>query len=324
MNNFFKGKQVLVTGGAGFIGSNLVHKLIESEAAVSIIDDFSTGSINNLNDISDNSNVSIVKESIVDNDMVDTMVKYSDIVFHLAAKNITDSTKDPYSDLLVNVNGTFNILQAAHKYKTKKIIYTSSASVYGNARYLPINENDSLNILNPYAASKQSGENYCMAFYETYGVPVTVMRYSNVYGPQHSLDKQNPSCGVIPKFIITALNNDPINIHGDGEQTRDFTYIDDIIEATMMAAASPKSDGEVFNVATGKEISINDLVNKIINISADTNVNSQSVEHIHRRDIDNLRRRVLNIEKIRKHLRWTPNTSIDVGLKKTYSWFAKG
>jgi len=91
-----------------------------------------------------------------------------------------------------------------------------------------------------------------------------------------------------------------------------------------MAAASPKSDGEVFNVATGKEISINDLVNKIINISADTNVNSQSVEHIHRRDIDNLRRRVLNIEKIRKHLRWTPNTSIDVGLKKTYSWFAKG
>jgi UDP-glucose 4-epimerase len=207
-----------------------------------------------------------------------------------------------------------NILIAAKKYGIEMIVYSSSASVYGNARYLPVNEDDRITILNPYAASKLSAENYCMAFYESYGIPVAVLRYSNVYGIKQS--PNNPYCGVVSKFFDSVLNDHPIQIHGDGEQTRDYTYVDDVVEATMLAALSPKVVGEVLNIGTGKETSVRELANLVLEISG----KNMKPIFIDRRDIDNIRRRVLNIEKVRKHLKWIPTTPLEEGLRKTYKW----
>ncbi len=214
----------------------------------------------------------------------------------------------------MNAGGMLNILIAAKKHRNERIVYASSASVYGNPRYLPINEDDRVNILNPYAASKLSAENYCMAFCESYDVPVTILRYSNVYGINQS--PLNPYCGVVSKFFTSVLNNSPPQIHGDGEQTRDFTFVDDVVEATLLAALSPRVVGEILNVGTGKETSVRHLANLIIELSG----KSLQPIYIDRRDIDNLRRRVLNIEKIRKNLKWIPSTPLEEGLSKTYKW----
>lgn len=307
----FENKSVLVTGGTGFIGSNLVNKLVKLDAEVTVLDDLFTGDVKNIYSMKD---INLVIGSVTDRNLVKKIVKGVDLVFHLAARNIIVATKNPYEDLQVNVFGTFHILEAAREYKVERVVYTSSASVYGNGRYLPINEDDPLSILNPYAASKLSGENYCMAFYETFGVPVTVLRYSNIYGTNQS--PKNSYCGVISKFFNSAKKGKPPEIHGDGEQTRDFTFVADAVDATLLAAVCPKAEGEIFNVGTGKETSINDLAVAIIQLTG----NSMEPVYIDRRDIDNLRRRVLNIEKIRKNLKWIPETPLKKGLEKTFAW----
>ena len=303
--------RILVTGGAGFVGSNLVKKLSEEGALITVLDDLYTGDLALIEGIP---RLRFVKGSVTDIDLVEDLVEKSEIVFNLAARNIIVSTKRPRVDFKVNAGGTLNILLAAKKYGIKRIVHTSSASVYGNARYLPINEDDRLQVLNPYAASKLSAENYCAAFSESYDIPVTVLRYSNVYGYNQS--PCNPYCGVVSKFFTSLINDKPAIIHGDGEQTRDFTFIEDAVEATMLAALSPKVVGEVLNVGTGKETSVKDLVNLIIKISG----KDIQPAYEDRRDIDNLRRRVLNIEKIRQNLRWIPTTPLETGLLKTYEW----
>jgi len=308
----FENKLVLVTGGAGFIGSNLVDRLVKLNAKVTVLDDLFTGDVKNIHSMK---YINFIRGSVTDRNLVKKLVKGVNLVFHLAARNIIVSMKNPYKDLQVNVFGTFNILEAARKYKVERVVYTSSASVYGNGRYLPINEDDPLNILNPYAASKLSGENYCMAFYETFGVPIAILRYSNVYGYHQS--PKNGYCGVISKFFNNARKGKSPEIHGDGEQTRDFTFVEDVVDATLLAAVSPKAEGEIFNVGTGKETSINELARAVIQLTG----NSMKPVYVDRRDIDNLRRRVLNIEKIRKNLKWIPETPLKNGLEKTYEWF---
>ena len=194
-------------------------------------------------------------------------------------------------------------------------MYSSSASVYGNPRSIPINEDDLLWTLSPYAVSKLGGENYCTAFAESYGLRVATVRYSNVYGVGQRPD--NPYCGVVSKFLVEAHAGRPISVHGDGEQTRDYTYIDDAVEATLLAAIHPRAEGEVFNVGTGIETSVNRLaeaVGEALGVEVD-------VRHIDRRDIDNIRRRVVNIEKIRRMLRWTPQWTLPRGLGETAAWY---
>lgn len=194
------------------------------------------------------------------------------------------------------------------------MLYTSSTSVYGNPRYLPINEDDHLSLLTPYAVSKLGGENYCMAFYESYGLPATAVRYSNIYGPGQ--DPANPYCGVVAKFIESLFAGEPPVIHGDGNQTRDFTFIDDAVEATVRAATSDRALGEVFNVGTGTETRVNELAALLVRI-----VGSDRVPvHKDRRDVDNIRRRVVNIEKTRRALRWIPETTLEQGLQLTVAW----
>ena len=307
----FKGKKVLVTGGAGFIGSNLVDKLVSEQAEVTVLDDLFTGKVENISSLND---IHFIKGSIANHKLVEQLVHQVDLVFNLAARNIIVSTRRPELDFEVNARGVFNVLLAARNYGIERIIYTSSASIYGNPKYLPINEDDCINILNPYAASKSTGENYCFAFYETYKVPMVILRYSNVYGINQY--PENPYCGVVSKFFESVMDGKVPKIHGDGEQTRDFTFVEDVVEATLLAAISPKAEGEVFNVGSGIETSINRLVKFIL----DLNGNNLEPIHIDRRDIDNIRRRVLNIEKIRHTLRWIPTTTLEIGLEKTYQW----
>lgn len=307
----FLNLRVLVTGGAGFIGSNLVDRLVEEGAHVTVLDDLFTGKKENIYYFHQ---IRFVKGSVTQLDLVSKLVKEADIVFHLAVRNIIVSTRSPQMDFLVNTGGTFNVLFAAQKHQIQRVVYASSASVYGNPKYLPVNEDDGYNILNPYAASKLSGEHFCFAFHETFGVPVVILRYSNVYGVRQS--PENPYCGVVSKFFDQIEKGERPCIHGDGQQTRDFTYVMDVVEATLLAGISPKVDGEVFNVGSGKETSINELAQLIIEITQ----KKVTPKHIERRDIDNIRRRVLNIEKIRRMLRWIPKTSLKGGLTETYQW----
>jgi UDP-glucose 4-epimerase len=319
MENFtqLKGKKILVTGGAGFIGSNLVDKLVRMGAKVTVLDDLFTGDTANIDELDE---INFVRGSVTDAFLVNELVSKADIVFHVACRNIIVSTKNPFDDFQVNVGGTYNILLASKNHNIEKVVYTSSASVYGNALYIPIHEEEGLRPLNPYAASKLSAENYCIAYYESFDLPVTIVRYSNVYGIKQS--PTNPYCGVISKFLDAIEKGIRPKIHGDGEQTRDFTYIDDAVSATILAAISPKTVGEVFNLGSGKETSVINLARTVIAI-ANGHIGDMEPEYIDRRDIDNVRRRVLNIEKIRKTLHWVPKTSLESGIEMTHQWFTE-
>ena len=305
-----KDRLVLVTGGAGFVGSGLVKRLMAIGARVTVLDDLFTGRRENL----PAEGFEFVEGSVCDPPMVEHMVAGAEIVFHCAARNIVVSTRDPRQDYETNIGGTLNVLLAARATGPKRVVYTSSASVYGNPRSLPLNEDDPLSLLTPYSVSKLAGENYCMAFYESYGLPTTAVRYSNIFGPGQ--DPANPYCGVVAKFAEALFAGRAPVIHGDGNQTRDFTYIDDAVEATILAATSDRATGEVYNVGTGVETRVNELAALLIRLIG---VNVEP-EHSDRRDVDNIRRRVVNIEKTRRALRWVPEVTLETGLKRTVEW----
>jgi UDP-glucose 4-epimerase len=309
------GHRVLVTGGAGFVGSNVVTRLLELGSSVTVLDDFFTGLRENVSRFEGRARV--IEGSVVDEALVGRLVAESDYVIHMAARNIIASTRNPREDFATNIGGTLNVLMAARESGIRRVVYTSSASVYGNPRHLPIDEGDATNMLSPYAVSKYAGENYCKAFFENYGLSVSSLRYSNVYGP--SQRPENPYCGVVAKFFANAMSGEPLLIHGDGDQTRDYTYVRDAVEATLLSAVSPRADGQVYNVGTGRETSVNQLAAMIIRITGQ----NVTPRHIDRRDIDNIRRRVLSIEKARSELRWVPDTTMENGLRATHDWLLR-
>ena len=305
-------ERIVVTGGAGFIGSTIVRRLLQLGASVIVLDDFFTGNERNLP--IGHSCLEVVRGSVTNFRLVRDVIRDVTIVIHEAARNIIVSTRDPREDCEVNVKGTLNVLLAVRDSRVRRTVYASTSSVYGNPRYLPINEDDGVNTLNPYSVSKCAGENYCKAFYESYGVSTAIVRYSNVYGPGQRPD--NAYCGVVAKFFQAAMDGAPLQIHGDGEETRDYTYIDDAVEATLLAAFSAKAEGQVFNVGTGRETTVNQLARMVLGA---TRAQVEPV-YVDRRDIDNIRRRVLNIEKIRRELRWIPLVTLERGLQATYKW----
>lgn len=306
----FGARRILVTGGAGFVGSAVTRRLVDAGARVTVLDDLFTGKADAIP-----TGAQLVQGSVTDFGLVKELVADHSLILHLAARNIIASTANPLDDYATNIGGTLNILLAARESKVDRVVYSSSASVYGNPRSIPINEDDALWTLSPYAVSKLGGENYCTAFAESYGLRVATVRYSNVFGPGQRPD--NPYCGVVSKFLVEAHAGRPITVHGDGEQTRDYTYIDDAVEATLLAAVHPRAEGEVFNVGTGIETSVNRLaasIGEALGVSVD-------IRHVDRRDIDNIRRRVVNIEKIRRMLRWTPQWTLDRALVETANWY---
>jgi UDP-glucose 4-epimerase len=308
----FGGRRVLVTGGAGFVGGAVVRRLVDMGARVTVLDDLFTGIAETVP-----TGAQLVQGSVTDVGLVHELVAAHSVVFHMAARNIIASTKNPRDDFETNIGGTLNVLMAARQSSADRVVYTSSTSVYGNPRSIPINEDDGLVLLSPYAVSKLGGENYCLAFYESYGLPVSVVRYSNVYGPGQR--PENPYCGVVSKFFAAALAGESLLIHGDGEQTRDFTFVDDAVDATLLAAVHPRAEGEVFNVGTGIETSVNALAAAIVRaVRSDA-----SISHVDRRDIDNIRRRVVNIEKIRRMLHWAPQVTLEHGLETTAEWIRR-
>lgn len=307
-----RNKNVLVTGGAGFVGSNLVKTLVEQyDCNVTVLDDLFTGSEENLSGVAHN----FVLGSVEDKLLVDRTVKGMDVVFHLAARNIIVSNNNPREDLNVNVGGSFNMFEACLTHNVRRVVYTSTSSIYGNSQALPIREGNPKSFLNFYSAGKYSAEVYARTFYEVFGLPVSIVRYSNVYGTNQS--PTNPYCGVIGKFIEAALTGQPLKVHGDGEQTRDYTYIDDAINATIAAAIYPLAVGQDYNIGTGTETSVKELAELVISV---TGSNSR-ISHVENRDIDNIRRRCIDINKAMNELHYIPSYSVDQGLKATVNWF---
>jgi UDP-glucose 4-epimerase len=309
-----KQKKVVITGGAGFIGSNLAQELAKNNRVI-IIDDLSTGNLKNIKDLIDSDIIEFTKGSITDLDFLQNIFLDVDFVFHQAAiPSVPRSIKDPVKSNIVNVNGTLNVLIAARENNVKKVIQASSSSVYGDTPTLPKKEDMKPNPLSPYAISKLAGEYYCKVFTRVYGLSTISLRYFNVYGPRQ--DPLSEYAAVIPKFIKKILNKKPPVIYGDGEQTRDFTFINDVVNANILAAIS-KEQG-IFNVAGGKRISINDLAKSIMNI-CDT-----KYKPIHEDPAPgDIKHSLADISKAKEKLGYTPKFIISNGLVETVKWFQK-
>ncbi|MER3445990.1 MAG: LPS biosynthesis protein WbpP [Candidatus Dadabacteria bacterium] len=260
----------LVTGGAGFIGSHIVEELLKRGTRVRVLDNFETGKRENLrfpnlpNDTVDRS-LELIEGDIRNLDVCREACDGMDYVLHQAAlTSVPKSVNYPGVTNEVNVNGTLNVLLAAKEKGIKRVVYASSSSIYGKSDRLPLQEDQKPSPISPYAVSKLAGEYYCAVFSKIYGLETISLRYFNVFGPRQ--DPQSKYAAVIPKFIQAALKGEPLEIHGDGLQTRDFTYVDNVVEANLLAIKIPNTNGEVVNIACGKRYSILDLVNGISEI----------------------------------------------------------
>ena len=303
----------LVTGGAGFIGSHIVDALVTSGDKVCVLDDLSSGKRENLKGVADK--IEFIEGDIRDKDVVNRVMQGVDHVLHQAAlRSVPKSLGNPklYND--VNINGTLNILEAAKESKVKRVVFASSSSIYGETDKLPEKESFYPLLISPYALTKLAGEYYCRIFSEIYGLETASLRYFNVFGPRQSLENQYAV--VIPKFITCMLKDENPPIHGDGKQTRDFTYVENVVQANIKAATAPDIKCEVLNVACGKNYSVLDIVkyaNKILKKDI-------KPEFTPLRPGD-VRDTLADIKKARKIMQFDPEIDFEEGLTKTIEWF---
>ena len=301
----------LVTGGAGFIGSNLADELYKM-GEVHVIDDLSSGNIENIKPLLDNG-IEFTKTSILEYRKLLKATERVDYVFHQAAlSSVTGSIENPTKSNNVNVTGTLNVLEAARKNKVKKVVYASSASIYGDTTLFPVSETMRPDPLSPYAASKLAAEHYCKVYTHIYGLPTVSLRYFNVYGP-----RQNPYSeysAVIPKFITQILREEGPTIYGDGSTTRDFIYVKDIVQANIQAI---KSDAEgVFNAAYGAQTSLNQLAQKIMDLTG----NQVELNYGPEKPGD-VKHSYADTTKARTTLNLQPKYDIEKGLQETITWY---
>jgi UDP-glucose 4-epimerase len=307
-----KEKNVVVTGGAGFIGSNLVKFLVDDNHVI-VIDDLSTGYIHNIQNLISSKKITYVNGSITNLELLQAAFKDVDYVFHQAAiPSVPRSIKDPLKSTTVNALGTLNVLVAARDNHVKKVIYASSSSVYGDTPTLPKQEDMIPNPLSPYAVSKLTAEYFCGVFTRIYGLQTIALRYFNVYGPWQ--DPTSEYAAVVPKFITSVLNGKSPVIYGDGQQTRDFTFVNDVISANVLAAESTSTG--VFNIAGGKRISINELAGLIIK-TCKKDVQS---EYRDKRDGDILHS-LADVTRAEKGFNFISRFSITDGIEETIKWY---
>jgi len=308
--------KILITGGAGFIGSHLCEKYVKEGHTVICLDNFMSGNLTHIRHLLDYRNFKLVKGDIRDFELLEKIMRDVDVVLHLAAQiHVDRSYIEPKLTYDVNVMGTQNVLEAARMFDAKKIIHASTSEVYGSAQYVPIDERHPLNAPHPYGASKIAADRMCYAYIQTYGMNITIMRLFNVFGPRQ---RDVGYGGVISIFTRRVLSNVPPIIYGDGTQTRDYTYIKDAVRAYDLVLNHNEPITEPINFGTGKEVSINDLANKIIELCG----KKGEIKPVHVEPrIGEVKRLIADATKAKNMLRWEPKYKLEEGLKEFIQWY---
>lgn len=306
--------KVLVTGGAGFIGSHLVEALLAEGKEVIVLDNLSTGSLRNIEHLKKNSRFHFVLGSILDPEALAPLVAETELIYHLAAAvGVRFIVQNPVATLVTNVRGTENVLESAERLGKKKVILASTSEVYGKGAKFPFREDDD-SVIGPttvsrwgYACSKSLDEFLALAYYREKGLPVVILRLFNTVGA-----RQTGHYGmVLPRFVEQALRGEQITVYGDGEQLRSFTYVQDVVGAMSKIARVKEAEGEVFNVGSNGEISINELAALVKKtLKSDSPIVHLSYEQAYGQGFEDLRRRLPDISKLRKYIDYRPNTSL--------------
>jgi UDP-glucose 4-epimerase len=310
-----RGDQCLVTGGAGFIGSNLTHALLRRGMRVRVFDDLSTGRPVNLEGLGDD--VELVQGDVRDAEALPAATLGCTVVFHEAAiPSVARSVADPVATNDVNVDGTLNVLMAARDAGVRRVVFASSSSVYGNTPVLPAHEDLPCRPISPYGVSKLAGEGYAQAFWKSYELPTVALRYFNVFGMRQ--DPRAEYAAVVPRFIAAALEGAPATIFGDGEQTRDLTFVGDVVQANLRAADSPPDAwGRVFNVAGGERRSVNELL-----AAVQAAVGGRRVPAIYEpARAGDVRHSHAAIHQAERVLGYSPEHGVEDGVRRTVDWF---
>ena len=301
--------RILITGGAGFIGSHLVDRLMEKDLEVIVLDNLQTGKSENISRHTTRKNFRFVRGDVRNFDLVKNLVKDVDAVLHQAAiVSVPQSLENPILVNDVNVNATLNLLKASVDFDVKRFVYASSCAVYGEAENLPIREDSGLRPLSPYGVSKLAAESYVRVFYEVFGLETVCLRYFNVYGPRQAVSDYS---GVAARFMDHVAKNLDLEIFGDGEQTRDFVHIHDIAEANILALGTKGIAGEAFNIGTGMSSTINQLADMLLEV---TNKTCLKVTHSKPAKGD-IKHSVADISKAKTKMHYYPKISLEEGLK---------
>jgi nucleoside-diphosphate-sugar epimerase len=303
----------LVTGGAGFIGSNTVDELVRRGHSVVVVDDLSAGKEENLAD--SRSKITFIKGSITDLDTVQKATQQADYVIHLAARtSVPRSVKDPLETNRINIEGTLNVLLAARDNKVRRVVIAASSSAYGETPALPKNETMQPVPISPYGVTKYVAELYAFVFGRCYGLETVCLRYFNIFGPRQ--DPDSPYSGVLSRFATAFLDGEQPVIFGDGEQTRDFTYVENAVQANLRACEAPDAAGQIFNVGTGARISLNRTLELLRKISG----KHLEAKYDPPREGD-IRDSQADISRAKQSLGYEPSVEFEEGLQKTFDWY---
>ena len=304
----------LVTGGAGFVGSHIASALARNGARVRVLDDLSTGHRENIDEIG--GDVDFIQGSVADEELLKKALEDVELVFHEAAiPSVPRSVEAPRQTHIASVDGTFSLLVAARERGVRRVVYAASSSAYGDQPTLPKSEEMRPDPLSPYAVAKLVGEYYCRAFTRVYGLETVSLRYFNVFGPRQ--DPGSQYSGVVSRFISSLLSNERPVIYGDGEQSRDFTYIDNVVFANMNAASAKEASGKVINVANGQRITLNQLLAELKDLTGKQDVTAEYLEP----RIGDVRHSLADITMARELLTYESKVDLREGLQRTIDWW---